>query len=233
MTALVRDAAGIVVVGVALGLAFNAAGLSSRPPRGLPWIASEAQLDSLGARDAPLAAGDPLPVLAPPLSRTNVTETPHMRSAAPDPPREPAPPAVDPGPPPAEAQPPAPIQENLPAIPDVARPLRVGLPPVQAFVGAGAALLVDARDRASFAAGHIPGAISVPYEDAAQAPPRPNEIEANGRPIIVYCGGGDCEASAMLAEILIRDLQLHRVLVYEGGFPEWAGSGMPVSRGTP
>ena len=37
----------IVVVGVALGLAFNALGLASRPPRGLSWITQVEKLPSL------------------------------------------------------------------------------------------------------------------------------------------------------------------------------------------
>jgi len=37
----------LAVVGVALGLAFNALGLASRPPRGLSWITHEEKLPSL------------------------------------------------------------------------------------------------------------------------------------------------------------------------------------------
>ena len=45
--ATLRAAALIVVVGIALGLGFNAVGLSSRPPRGLPWIRQEERMPSL------------------------------------------------------------------------------------------------------------------------------------------------------------------------------------------
>jgi rhodanese-related sulfurtransferase len=42
-----RGVFAIVVVGVALGLAFNALGLASRPPRGLSWITQAERMPSL------------------------------------------------------------------------------------------------------------------------------------------------------------------------------------------
>jgi hypothetical protein len=34
----------------------------------------------------------------------------------------------------------------------------------------------------------------------------------------------------MLAEIMVRDFKMLRVLVYEGGFGEWTAAGHPVVR---
>jgi rhodanese-related sulfurtransferase len=136
------------------------------------------------------------------------------------------------GTPPAAAADPA-VERDVPVIPDVAGPLQVDLPLVAKLVAADAALVVDAREASEFAAGHIPGAVNVPFDDAYRNPGRLETLEPRGRPIVVYCSGGTCESSRMLAEMLVRDHGKRRVLVFEAGFPEWANSGQPVSRGTP
>jgi rhodanese-related sulfurtransferase len=60
-------------------------------------------------------------------------------------------------------------------------------------------VLVDARDEVWFRAGHIPGAISIPAEDAPLAAvdvTRPKRLlhperlpEDRGRLLVFYCGG--------------------------------------------
>src|SRR2546425_10624835 len=49
--------------------------------------------------------------------------------------------------------------------------------------GRGVFVLLDARDRASFLAGHIPGALSVPLDQAAEAV----KILAADRQYVTYC----------------------------------------------
>jgi rhodanese-related sulfurtransferase len=120
---------------------------------------------------------------------------------------------------------------TLPVIPDVPGPLAVKLEAVQQLVRARGAMVIDAREPDEFAAGHIPGAISIPYEAAGGEPERLQALDSGGRPILVYCSGGTCESSRMLAEMLVRDFGKRRVLVYEGGFPEWASAGNPVETG--
>ena len=185
-----RDALVIVLFGVVAGLAFNLAQLGGRPPRGLPWVGLAAR-SSIG------------PSLAPAVI---------LPSRAPAPAAQ-APPAPAPRAKPTEVETRAPAAADLPAIPDVDRPLAVRLPMVSRFVQADAALVVDARDPSEFAAGHIPGAVNVPYEEAARDPAPLGRLQPAGRPIIVYCSGGDCEASALLAPMMVRDFKLRRVLV--------------------
>lgn len=244
--ALVRDAVAIVLVGIALGLAFNYLGLSSRQPHGLPWIARAVVLDSadslaLAARApvhlepaAPAPARSGAERKAPPVSAARHGRPP-LNGASParastlDPAPAPAPPAAAGNA--SEANPGgADTTSDLPAIPEAERPLKVSLATVSRFVKAGAALLVDAREAQEFAEGHIPGAVNVPYEDALRDPTPLGKLDPGGRPIIVYCSGGTCESSLLLAQMLVRDFGQRRVLVYEGGFPEWAASGEPVDR---
>lgn len=80
-------------------------------------------------------------------------------------------------------------------------------------------LLIDARRPEDYAAGHIPGARNIfAYDFAAHIP----ELITLPRtkPILIYCDGGQCELSHMVAEQL-QALGFQRLYVYEGGWDEW------------
>ena len=121
---------------------------------------------------------------------------------------------------------------DLPEIPDLNRPVEIGLEMVKRFHDAGAALFIDAREPDEFAAGHIPGALNMPFDEITAEPERMENLDAAGRPIVVYCGGGTCEVSKGLAWELIAAGQ-QRVVVFTGGFTEWAEVGYPVEAGGP
>jgi rhodanese-related sulfurtransferase len=125
---------------------------------------------------------------------------------------------------------PAPSAEGLPDIPDLGRPVQMQLPVVERFQAAGGALILDVRETEEYRQGHIAGAFSLPYDEAITDPERLERLDAGGRPIIVYCGGGTCELSLNMAFALIEAGQ-KRVLVYMGGFPEWQSAGKPVETG--
>lgn len=204
---ILRGVTTILVCGVFLGVAFNQLGRMSRPPRGLAWIAEEKVLPKLEDRlggGAPTGSGS--------------------HAAAP-----------------AGADPDDPLgggaglgavgESGLPEIPDLDRPFSVELDIVRKFVDAKGALILDAREPDEFAAGHIPGAINVPYESAGSDPARLQALDPGGKPIIIYCGGGTCEVSMHLAETLIFQHGRRRVLVYMGGWPDWVKAGAPVEKG--
>ncbi len=115
-------------------------------------------------------------------------------------------------------------------VPDVGRPIQVQIAKVKAFFDAKAAMIVDAREPAEYAEGHIPGAINMPYDQVVTDPERLEKFDAQGKPIIVYCGGGTCELSMNLGYALVNAGQ-KKVLVYMGGWPEWSTSGNPVAKG--
>lgn len=121
------------------------------------------------------------------------------------------------------------VTGTLPEIPAIGRPVPMELGAVVQFIDADAALLVDARDRDQYAEGHIPGAISLPYDEAITDPALLEGLETGGRPIIAYCGSG-CEVSLSLAEELIFAGHT-RVAVLNGGFPDWVAAGHPVAEG--
>ena len=94
-------------------------------------------------------------------------------------------------------------------------------------------LFLDARRTTVYADGHIPGARSFPIWESDIA----DRVKAfyeegldQNAPIVIYCSGGDCEDSHMLAEKLYM-VGFNNLLVYKDGFPGWQKRGLPVVKG--
>lgn len=88
-------------------------------------------------------------------------------------------------------------------------------------------VFLDSRYPEDFKAGHIQGAINLPYEEfeehASQVLPKlPKEGE-----IIAYCDGSECETSLQLARELL-ELGYKDVKVFFGGWQEWQKAGLSV-----
>jgi rhodanese-related sulfurtransferase/DNA-binding transcriptional ArsR family regulator len=83
-------------------------------------------------------------------------------------------------------------------------------------------LVIDVRPAEEFAAGHIPGALSVPLvELEGRLPELPHDGE-----IVAYCRGPYCVLAPQAIEILRRAGFRARRL--EEGLPEWRLAGLPV-----
>jgi rhodanese-related sulfurtransferase len=93
---------------------------------------------------------------------------------------------------------------------------------------------LDARRTSVYAAGHIAGSrpFSVWESDVDEKVKRFFEEghEPSG-PIVVYCSGGDCEDSHMLAQKLYMS-SFDNVLVYKDGFPDWETRGLSIHKGS-
>ena len=120
---------------------------------------------------------------------------------------------------------------DLPQIPDLERPIQIQIAAVKQLFDAGAVLLIDAREPEEYTRGHIPGALSMPYDEVSSEPERLENLAAGGKAIAVYCGGGACELSLTLAWDLISAGQ-KKVVVYMGGYPEWVAAGYPIEQGS-
>ena len=238
-----REVIVLVAAGAVLGIVYNSMGLASHPPRGIPWVAAQAALPSLedmvpadsamsapgGELGAPEAENSPVPTSANPATPTSAG-TEHetgraatVRTGSSDPaPTTPA--AAGSVPEPRRAAP-------LPFIPDSDQPIQVQIATVKRFFDARAALFLDARDPAEYEKGHIPGAIRLTNAEAQNEPERMKALPVQGRPTIVYCEGGTCEASLELARFLLES-GFKKVLVYMGGYPEWDAAGHAVERGS-
>lgn len=94
------------------------------------------------------------------------------------------------------------------------------------------ALRVDARISELYAKGHLPQAVSLPLDEIATALPEFAARVAVTTPLVVYCSGYGCPDSFDLAQKLLA-AGYRAVRVYEGGFPEWQDSGLPVVKEQP
>jgi rhodanese-related sulfurtransferase len=85
-------------------------------------------------------------------------------------------------------------------------------------------VVLDVRPAAEYAAGHLPGAVSIPVAELRR---RLAELPAD-REIVAYCRGPYCafahEAVAVLREAGVPARRL------EDGLPEWEAAGLAVAR---
>jgi rhodanese-related sulfurtransferase len=103
-----------------------------------------------------------------------------------------------------------------------------------AWLHARGALFLDARRTKDFAQGHVAGARSFPVWEAEVLKERVEALVAEGRdgslPVVLYCSGGECEDSHMLAQTLFG-AGFENLLVYRDGFPDWVKRGGAVGVG--
>jgi phage shock protein E len=83
--------------------------------------------------------------------------------------------------------------------------------------------LVDVRSAAEFAAGHVPGAINIPY---LEVPSRAGELRGpRDQEVVVYCGHGP---RAWLAAAALRRLGFTRVIYLGGHWSGWQRARLPI-----
>lgn len=100
---------------------------------------------------------------------------------------------------------------------------------------AGAPFL-DARRSSEFAEGHVAKSWCTPVWES-DLDDRLLQFKAARRPgpedpIVIYCSGGDCRDSHLLAAKLLNEGYFH-LLIYRDGFPDWVAQGHPVQKGQP
>lgn len=101
----------------------------------------------------------------------------------------------------------------------------IGVAEARARLDAGTAIFVDVRSGSDYAAGHIPGALTITAEDLDS---RLGQLPA-GSVIIAY---GDAERpdSGQRGAQIFMELGYPTVIALEGGFQDWERAGNPVER---
>ena len=96
---------------------------------------------------------------------------------------------------------------------------------LEARLQAGDTMVLDVRPSVEFAAGHIPGARSVPVGELRRLRSLSKDIE-----IVAYCRGPFC----VYADEAVRHLRKRGYTArrLEDGFPEWKRAGLPIAAGT-
>ena len=88
------------------------------------------------------------------------------------------------------------------------------------------AVFIDARDEADFKSGHIQDAINIPYDYYEDYEELINDLDITYI-YILYCNGTECSLSLDLAELLFNELLFEKILIFEGGWPEWRDAEYP------
>jgi len=98
---------------------------------------------------------------------------------------------------------------------------------LSAWMAEGTApVILDVRRDDEFDAGHIAGAIHIPYDEL---PARAAEIGADpGAPILVYCRSG---RRAGIAETALAEAGYTNLMDLEGHINGWTESGLPLETG--
>jgi rhodanese-related sulfurtransferase len=105
----------------------------------------------------------------------------------------------------------------------------INLKQAEALSQSGQALLLDARSPDKYAAGHIPGALNLPYDEFDSYLESLLDDLGSFPALVTYCDGADCHSSIELA-IQLCDAQLGPVKIFFGGAAEWQAAELPLER---
>ena len=107
----------------------------------------------------------------------------------------------------------------------------ISLDQFRGMVGDHQAIILDARAAPFYQLGHIPDALNLSRDDFAAdyRRLRPTLDAAKDKSIVVYCSGGDCHDSRMVASALLS-LGFSQVRVFTGGWSGWTEAGLPIEK---
>lgn len=107
---------------------------------------------------------------------------------------------------------------------------------VQSMASAGQ-VLIDVREPAEYATGHLPGAINLPrgvlefqiHAHPAMGCTTSQALAATDRPLVLYCLSG---GRAALAADSLQQLGFSQVSSLSGGITAWREAGLPLASGS-
>ncbi len=107
----------------------------------------------------------------------------------------------------------------------------IGLAEFRAMAENKRAMILDARSAVFYWNGHVPGAINLARDvfgtDYIRL--RATLEKAKDRPVVVYCSGGACHDSKMVAQAL-TGLGFSQVRIFAGGWDAWTEAGLPAEQ---
>lgn len=91
--------------------------------------------------------------------------------------------------------------------------------------GSNAPPVIDVRSRTEFVAGHVPGAINIPFTRLWSS--APTIAPTAGRRVIVYCGLGP---RAWIASLGLRRCGVGQIVYLRGHWAGWRRAGLPLEK---
>ena len=111
---------------------------------------------------------------------------------------------------------------------DMTSPMAINIEFAQNLFNEKLAVFVDARESEDYNSGHIENAVNIPfdyYEDYEDAINNMDDTFTH----VIYCSGEDCSLSMDLADYFFNELAFEKVLIFEGGWPQWRDADLPSS----
>ena len=109
---------------------------------------------------------------------------------------------------------------------DMTGPMMVNLEFSKYHFDVGSAVFIDARDPEDYESGHIQHAMNIPYDYYEDYEDVINGLDDAGI-YIIYCSGEECSLSIDLADYLYNEKLIDKLLIFEGGWPQWRDAGYP------
>lgn len=116
---------------------------------------------------------------------------------------------------------------NQPAAAETPLGLMIDSKAAKALFDQGVVFL-DARIQKEYDEGHIPQAFLLNSSMfGTSAADEAMKVMDADQPVVIYCGGGDCDASKNVA-ILLQQAGFKQLHIIEKGYPEWKELGYPI-----
>jgi len=106
---------------------------------------------------------------------------------------------------------------------------RISLEMAYAAWKSRAALFVDAQAAEDYAQGHIPAALSLPFDPLAKDLETRVKALPKESPLILYCSAISCSLAEELAEY-VRDFGYKNTLIMPEGIQGWRDAGYPIEK---
>jgi rhodanese-related sulfurtransferase len=106
----------------------------------------------------------------------------------------------------------------------------VRLADAKPLVESGSHIVLDARPKKEFQQGRLPGAFSVPHNDAIEALKDVQLFLTPTQPVLIYCASSDCDEGLLLC-VLLRQQGFRNVSLLVEGYRSWKAAGLEVETG--
>ena len=109
---------------------------------------------------------------------------------------------------------------------DMTEPMAINLEFAKYLFDEKSAVFIDARDSEDYELGHIENAVNIPfdyYEDYEEVIDSLDDTAVH----VIYCSGEECSLSMDLADYLFNEMVFEKILIFEGGWPQWRDAEYP------
>ena len=109
---------------------------------------------------------------------------------------------------------------------DMTEPMAINLEFAKYLFDEKSAVFIDARDSEDYDLGHIENAVNIPfdyYEEYEEVIDSLDDTAVH----VIYCSGEECSLSMDLADYLFNERVFEKILIFEGGWPQWRDAEYP------